>query len=130
MELNELEQKTVDHIRQNATRYGNSGGVGNFENPKTRDDKRTRKLLDNGTLLYVGCGQRTEQGWFGGAGLIPADMFDAAKHTKLSVDKQSKVEVIVEIGVYRIVLDGITIAECRDSYWAKYLANAIKKERR
>lgn len=123
MELNELEQKALDYIRQNATRYGNCGG-GNFENPKTRDDKRTRKLLDNSVILYVGCGTRTEHGWMGGAGLIPADMFDATKHTKLSVDKQSKVEVINS----RVVLDGITIAECRDTYWANYLANAIRKE--
>lgn len=138
MKLNELEQKELDHIRQNASRYGNVGG-GNFENPKTRDDKRTRKLLDNGVILYVGCGTRTEDGWMGGAGLIPTDMFDESKHTKLSVCRESKVEVTEDkslaislqgytpITVYKVILDGDTIAECRDKYWADYLANAIKK---
>ena len=127
MKLNELEQKEVDYIRKNAERYGTSGG-GNFENPKTRNDKRTRKLLDNGALLYVGVGKRTHQGWEGGAGLIPADMFDGTKHTKLSVNTQSKVQVIEHHGIFNVILDGFTIAECHDPYWANYLANAIKRE--
>lgn len=134
MKLNELEQKAVDHIRHNATRYGTSGG-GMFDNPKTHEDKRTRKLLDNGVILYVGCGSRTESGWMGGAGLIPADMFDATKHTKLSVDRDSSLKVVEQkcnnslAMVYHVVLDGITIAECRDPYWANYLAKAIKGNR-
>jgi hypothetical protein len=53
------------------------------------------------------------------------------------VDSGSKVEVEtcraknslgMDISISYVKLDGITIAECRDPYWANYLANAIKKE--
>lgn len=31
---------------------------------------------------------------------------------------------------YRIALDGFTVAECRDPYWASYFAEAIKNDKR
>jgi hypothetical protein len=135
MKLNELEQERLDYIRKNATQYGTCGGVP--DNPQTRDEKRTRKLFDAGLILYVGVGERTEHGWGGGAGLIPADMFDATKHTKLTLkgpdvaieEEFCKNSLGMPITVYKVTLDKITIAECRDPYWANFLVKAIKKEK-
>ena len=80
-------------------------------------------------LISVGVGQRTESGWQGGGGLIPADMFDPAKHTKLSIDGESKLTIETDGTVHKVILDCVTIAECRDPYWAKNILNAIKRGR-
>lgn len=86
MKLSNKEQELVLYVRETATRYGNAG-AGDCRNPKTQADKRIRKLLNAGVLLLVGCGAPSKlPGSFdGGIGLIPADMFDSAKHTKLSL---------------------------------------------
>jgi hypothetical protein len=52
MNLSEKEQEFVDHVRKVTTQFGNCGGS-NFEKPKTRDEHRTRKLIDNGILLSL-----------------------------------------------------------------------------
>jgi hypothetical protein len=36
----------------------------------------------------------------------------------------------MQVTIYYVKLDGITIAECRDPYWANYLVNAIKNEKK
>lgn len=137
MKLSDKEQERLDYIRSICEQYGTCGG-GNFENPKDQTDKRTRKLYDLGLILSVGVGQRTKDGWTGGGGVIPADMFDPSKHTKLSLENELNLEVEtvaaknslgMDIAISYVKLDGITIAECRDQYWANFLANAIKKER-
>lgn len=83
MKLSKEEQKFVDYVRENARRYGNTG-AGDMS-PRTQKGKRTRKLIDAGVLLLVGCGLPSSHpgSYVGGIGLIPADMFDPAKHTKI-----------------------------------------------
>lgn len=135
--LSEREQERLDYIRKVAAQYGTCG-AGNIENPKDQGDKRTRKLYDLGLVFMVGVGQRTKDGWTGGGGLIPAEMFDATKHTKLSFEKPAltieeedcKNSLNMPIKNYRVVLDNVTIGEFRDPYWANYLINAIKRDGR
>lgn len=84
MKLSKNEQEFVEHVRENATRYGNTG-AGDL-NPRTRHGKRTRKLIDAGILILVGCGKPSPGypgSFVGGIGLIPTDMFDRDKHTKI-----------------------------------------------
>ena len=50
------------------------------------------------------------------------------KELNLEVDTIiAKNSLGMDISISYVKLDGITIAECRDQYWANFLANAIKK---
>ena len=85
MKPSAAQQKEFDVIADIATRAGNYG-PGCIENPKTQAEKRCRKLYDLGLVFYVGCGEEGENGFSGGVGLIPAEMFDPDKHTKLPLN--------------------------------------------
>lgn len=84
MKLTALEQACLKKIAEYTQRYG-SCGAGGIANPKDREDKRQRKLVDNGLAFYVGVGKPTKHGYTGGCGLIPATMYDTAKHTILPI---------------------------------------------
>jgi hypothetical protein len=87
MKLSKSQQEELDQIRKHVLKYGPCGS-GELINPETQIEKRRRKLYDLGVVLLVGLGEESKEGFYGGVGIIPADMFDIDKHTKLTLDWQ------------------------------------------
>ena len=86
MKLSSSQQERLDEIRQLYAKYATPVGGGDFENPSTMKEKRTRKLLDLKLIVYVGVGPKAGGcGFQGGAGLVPVENFDETKHTRLNV---------------------------------------------
>ena len=84
MKLSPAEVACVEEIRKIAlAAAASAAGPGNLSSPRTRSEKRRRKLCELVFLILVGCGNPLGTGFYHGIGLIPADMYDASKHTKL-----------------------------------------------
>ena len=82
--LSKAQQAALDNIRVKYHQHKcGIGGMPHGDN-LSQADKRLVKLHSMGFIYYVGFGEKSRIcGYVGGCGLIPAEAFDPAKHTKL-----------------------------------------------